>query len=229
MTAEERGDSRPVARLTAYGRGVVLKSPGENIHRKERTHAGEEGDTDAKQRGIQGDWSLPSVPQSFGVTTISDGDSCTVSDEDNRTPSQRGGPEEKTRGLMPEFNQLSGYERRRHDDGLGCKPSQCRARDTDLLFEMHALRCGISSLNRRFAEMERTTTGRIAPNSQRERSAVVLDRGARTGSGPTSSAMQARICFSCRQPGHMRKQCPLRNQIAGLKAHASPGCAPSPK
>ena len=240
MTAKERGDSRPVARLAAYGRGVVLKSPGGNTRRTERTHAGEEEDTDAKRRGIQGDGSLSSIPRSLGATAVLDEDSPTMSDEDNRTPSQRGGSEEKTSDRMPEFNQLSQCARRRYGDGLGCGHSPCRARNADLLFEMCTLRCEISSLNRRFAAMEMamtdpSQTGRGA--RRQRRAAIALDRGAEgetppsdsatAGSTPASSAMQVRLCFSCRLPGHMWRQCPHRNQITGLKAYTPPGGASS--
>ena len=244
ITAEERGDPRPAALLATDGRGVTLRTFGENARRTGRTHTEGKTETDARRRGIQGGGSVTSIPRSFGATAGPDEDSSTMSDDDNRTPSQRGGSGEKTRNLMPEFNQLSEGTRRRHGDGRGCERSRCRARDTDLLYEMHALRCGISSLCRRFAEMEVATRvplqmKRTNSHAQRRRTASAKDRGtegpfpppyiAEAGSAPAPRVTPDRVCFSCRQPGHMRRQCPYRNQITEPKAYIPPGGASSAK
>ena len=74
----------------------------------------------------------------------------------------------------------------------------------------------------------RISTESHAPRSE-PRSELAADRMsspprvAPTVSCPASRAMHARVCCSCGQLGHMKKQCPKRLRVTGLKGCDRPG------
>ena len=203
----------------AVSRGGVFRPRGRSPRRAEKTGGGEHAGTSEKRWSGQSGRELVSVRRSFDETELLNGNEGAVSDEDNRTPGQRGGPEGKARDPTPEFRQRPGSGRR-HDDGLGCERSQCRARDTDLLFELHALRCEISSLYRRFAEM-----GNLNPGPPPSSEAAERTQWGGTGDPVDlrTRRARARICFNCGQSGHLKKQCPHRGRVTGLKGNDQSG------